>query len=118
MGQPESRVFHASVERVEKPDARSPTIDAASTRLMNESTGQRTARGLEAYRCFRIFGFFSASPTLFRHADCALPGDPADRYAAGFVSPKILKYRDYTIRRSNLIENEGATLIYGLPTLV
>jgi len=38
---------------------RSLTIDAASTRLMNESTGQRTVRDLEAYRCFRIFGFFS-----------------------------------------------------------
>jgi len=60
-----SRIFHASVERGEKPWGKSLTIDVASTRLMNESIGQTRTRGLEAYRCFQFFGLFSRLPTYF-----------------------------------------------------
>jgi len=84
---------------------------------MNEATGQRTTRDLEAYRCFRIFGLFSGLPNVISSRRlCTVEG--LCRSVRRFCFPRILKYRDYTIRRSNLIENEEAALIYGLPTLV
>lgn len=83
---PESRLFHASVERAEKPWAKSLTIDVASTRLMNESIGQTCTRGLEAYRCFQFFDFFFRRlPTYsLRDSDCKLRWIPCVGRSAGF----------------------------------
>lgn len=63
------------------------------------------------------FSAFFPSPRVFRYATQLytvkgkrefLQGDRSD----GFCFPRILKYWNYTIRRSNLIENKGATVIY------
>lgn len=65
---------------------------------------------------FRLF--FPGLPQRYFVTPIVRWGDDPAGSVRGFCFPRILKYRDYTIRRSNLIENEGATLIYGLPTLV
>lgn len=103
------------------------TSTSASTRLMNESAGQSEALGSISLfpELFRAFFFFAHSPRP-RRARISLRG--ADRVrgsrarSAGkslFPLSAILKHRDYTIRGfPNLIENEGATLIYGSPRLI
>lgn len=97
--------------------------DMATMRLMNESTLDSTHARSGSISLFQSFpGFFSASLHIsLRDANCVpsrekrefFQGDWSD----GFCFPRILKCWNYTIRRSNLIENEGATLIYDRSTL-
>lgn len=108
-------------------------------RLMNESIERNAhAKGLEAYRCFRVFdsfclffvlyGFFlffifvpfhlrTYFVTLCRL--CIGASSQTGRGLRGrFVTLGKLKYWDYRTGGSNLNENEGATLIYGLSELI
>lgn len=106
---PESRVFLRFCETLR--------IDVASKRLMNESTLDITHARSGSISLFPVFGFFFRLPTYFvmrrqlytvKGKREFLQGNRSD----GFCFSRILKYRNYTIRRSNLIENKGTTLIY------
>lgn len=92
-------------------------IDVASKRLMNESTLDSTHARSGSISLFPGFRLFSRLPRVLRYATQLYTVEGKREFLQGYRSdgfcfPRILKYWNYTIRRSNLIENKGATVIY------